>query len=134
VLTVIAARAGGNASIAAMVVGLYTTLGELTPGPQWKFYDSSTKDTDAFLNVKVTRRPYSDQPTVYVRVDKDNVDNVVQLLHAYRARAVMGVDDAGLYGCLNTYGFISSASAPIAPKDDPLHSIFQLDWEGLTAD
>lgn len=85
VFTFTLTRSGGQVGIAELIVGTAFVIGITTEKPSLDINDLSVKTYDALGNETVVQRVFQKRMTCQVQVDNDDVDNVNQILAAYRA-------------------------------------------------
>lgn len=128
VLTVTLSRPGGTVSIAMLVVGIVTDVGQTLQSPQVSIRDYSRKEPDAFGNYELVERGYSQRMSADVMVLRENVDSVVKTVSRYRATNVVWIGSDS-YGCLVIFGFLADWSLVI---ENNSASKFSAQIEGMT--
>lgn len=119
---------GSYARIGSLVIGKSKELGGTQYEPQISITDYSKKTTDDFGNITVTQRAYSKRLACNLELDNSMIDDVQNILAAYRSTPVVWIAADGGYSALTLFGFYKSFSITIA---GPNHSTCALDIEGL---
>lgn len=119
---------GDTAKVGQIVFGNQTSLGLTTYGTSIGIQDYSTKDTDAFGNVVITKRRFAQLVDYDVKVVTSSVRNVQKILSEYRSTPIVfsGTED-GSYGDL-VYGYYRSFGINIST---PSYSDATIEVEGL---
>lgn len=119
---------GDTAKVGQIVIGNQKTLGLTTYGTSIGIQDYSTKDTDAFGNVVITKRRFAQLVDYDVRLGTTTVRDVQKTLATYRSTPIVfcGTDD-GTYGDL-VYGYYRSFGINIST---PSLSDATIEVEGL---
>lgn len=119
---------GETAKVGQIVFGNQTSLGLTTYGTSIGIQDYSTKDTDAFGNVVITKRRFAQLVDYDVKVTTGSVRSVQKVLSDYRATPIVfsGTED-GSYGDL-VYGYYRSFGINIST---PSYSDATIEVEGL---
>jgi hypothetical protein len=119
---------GGTAKCGALVMGLSKQIGVTQYGASVGIIDYSRKEANAFGEFVVTERAFSKRASFTVWSENGLVDQIQQLLAAYRATPIVYVGSA-MFGSTLVYGFYRDGAVEIAY---PTHSILSLTIEGLT--
>ena len=119
---------GDTAKVGQIVFGNQKTIGLTTYGTSLGIQDYSTKDTDAFGNVVITKRRFAQIVDYDVRTLTNSVRDIQKTLAEYRATPIVysGTDD-GTYGDL-VYGYYRSFGINIST---PVYSDATVEVEGL---
>jgi hypothetical protein len=117
----------GTAGIGALVAGKATVIGDSVYGASIGIDDYSRKERDAFGNIVVTARAYSDTGDFQIVVDTDRVGKIKKLLTEIRAKPVVWIGEES-YEATIIYGFFKSFDLIYS---GPNVSDCQLSIEGL---
>lgn len=121
----------GNPQIGELVIGVSHEIGEAQFGMGMSLIDFSRKDTDEFGAVIFVERPYSKRLSCSVTVEKDNFNDVLDLLLSVRATPVVwdatGMDEYA--SASRILGFLRDLRLSI---NTPTVSTFNLEIESLT--
>jgi len=128
VLTIVITRTGGTVSLGMLVVGLVTEVGDTQYGASVSIRDFSRKEPDAFGNIQLIERAYSQKMSLNVMVLRENVDAVVKNVSRFRATNVVWIGSTA-FGSLIVYGFLADWSLTI---DNFSSSNFRAEIEGMT--
>ena len=128
-ITVSIINASSTAKCGNCVVGTYYDLGDTQYGATAGILDYSVKTTDSFGNTTVVQRTYAKRMTSNLMINNNIVDDVVNLLSAYRSTPLVWVGAESNYTSLIVYGFYKDFDVNIAYPD---YSSCSLTIEGLT--
>ncbi len=127
-ITFTVTNASAIASVGVVVMGYQKSIGRTQYGSSVGIVDYSVKSTDSFGNMSVTERPYSDQGNFNIEVDNTFIDELKDLLAAYRATPFLAIGTE-CYESTTVYGFYRSFSLDIQYVST---SQCSLEIEGLT--
>lgn len=100
-------NSSGTAGVGALVAGKVTLIGTSVYGASIGIDDYSRKERDAFGNIVVTPRAYSDTGDFQIVVDTDRVAKIKKLLTEIRAKPVVWIGEES-YEATIIYGFFKS--------------------------
>ncbi|RJF99010.1 hypothetical protein [Noviherbaspirillum saxi] len=115
-------RPGGTALCGACLVGQAKEIGDTQFGARIGMTDYSAKTPDAFGNLTVLERAYSQRGSFTVVVQNTFIDRLHKLLARYRATPVVYIGSP-LYGCMVNYGFYKDYETEIQYTTESLLSI-----------
>lgn len=121
-ITITLSNPGNSVKCGACVLGRLQRIGATQYGAAVGFVDYSVKERDAFGNAKIGERPFSRRTDLPVRIKNGNVDQVVDQLAKYRAKAIVYIGSE-LFGSTVIYGYFKEASVVIDRTEDSLLSI-----------
>jgi hypothetical protein len=127
VLTIMLVSPAATVSIGELIVGQYRSLGDTQWNAKVGIIDYSIKAVDDFGNVTVTERAFSKRLTADAFLDNASVDEVIRILAAYRATALVWVGTEEFTSTI-IYGYYKSFDLPI---QSPAGSFLSLEVEGL---
>ena len=119
-----------NSELGWCGLGELLDLGRTLPGATLSLTDYSTKTTDDFGVVSVTRRPYARRLQAQAVVPTDDVDTLSAALAALRATVTWWqVDDSVTpLECYSTLGFVKDWSVDVP---DPIRTSYSVTIEGI---
>jgi len=124
----ISVEAGETAKVGQIVFGNQSILGITTYGTSVSIQDYSTKDTDDFGNVTLTKRRFAQLVDYDVKVQTSAVRNVQKVLAGFRTTPIVySGTDGGIYGDL-VYGYYRNFGINIS---SPSFSDATIEVEGL---
>lgn len=121
-ITITLSNPGNSVKCGACVLGRLQRIGMTQYGAAVGFVDYSVKERDAFGNAKIGERPFSRRTDLPVRVKNGNVDQVVDQLAKYRAKAIVYIGSE-LFGSTVIYGYFKEAETVIDRTEDSLLTI-----------
>jgi hypothetical protein len=104
----------GTVAIGNLAMGSLVSLGKLLYSPTVGIIDYSSKSTDTWGNVTVTKRAYSKRFGGKFVIDNEFVDQVASLLASIRATPVVWMGNGDQYTSLVVWGFFKDFEIDIA--------------------
>lgn len=118
----------GTVAIGNLTMGVLIALGNLQYSPKITHVSYSKKETDAYGNITVVKRPYAKRFSGRISVPASFVDQLAGILASVRDTPVVWVGVQGMYGSLVVWGFFKEFEIEIPY---PTLSFCSLTIEGL---